>query len=84
MIYPTGEPIQIGDTVTLGGDQSAVVVGIIDEGQYADGYKAEDWTPLHHGVIVSTDFGDLRLDELDEDIALVARLISEYHLGQLG
>ncbi len=72
MNYPSGESVQIGDIVHLGGDQSGVVVGIIDDGEYADGYREEDWKYLGNGLIVSTGFGDLRLDEPDEDFELVA------------
>ena len=73
MIYFSGETVQLGDAVHLGGDQSGLVVGIIEEGKYADGYNEEDWRYLRAGLIVSTDFGDLRLDKPDEDLALVAR-----------
>jgi len=82
MIYPSGEAVQIGDTVSLGGHQSGVIVGIIEDGQYADGYKAEDWRYLSNGLIVSTDFGDLRLNEPDEDLALVARLTPRRRVGR--
>jgi hypothetical protein len=78
MIYPTGETIEIGDTVALGGDRRGVVVGIIDEGRYAAGYPANDWQYLHNGLVVSTDFGDLRLDQPDEDLTLVARVTGQY------
>lgn len=82
MNYPNGESVQIGDTVYLGGNQSGVVVGIIDDGEYADGYREEDWKYLGNGLIVSTDFGDLRLDEPDEDFELVARPEPRRRLGR--
>lgn len=81
MIYASGEAVQIGDTVHLGGNQSGVIVGIIDDGEYADGYREEDWEYLGNGLIVSTDFGDLRLDEPDEDLELVARPERKLRLG---
>ena len=81
MNYPNGEAVQIGDTVHLGGDQSGVVVGIIDDGEYAGGYREEDWKYLRTGLVVSTDFGDLRLDEPDEDFALAARPEQRLRLG---
>jgi hypothetical protein len=62
MNYPNGETIEIGDSVTLGGDHHGVVVGIIGEGRYATNYKENDWAYMRNGLIVSTDFGDLRLD----------------------
>ena len=80
MNYINGESIQIGDTVHLGGDQSGVVVGIIDDDAYADGYRAEDWEYLGNGLIVSTDFGDLRLDKPDEDFELVSRPKPEFKM----
>ena len=81
MNYPNGESVQIGDTVHLGADQSGVVVGIIDDGEYAAGYREEDWKYLGHGLIVSTDFGDLRLDEPDEDFELVSRPEPKLRIG---
>lgn len=81
MIYANGESVQIGDTVHLGGNQSGVIVGIINDGAYADGYKKKDWEYLGNGLIVSTDFGDLRLDEPDEDLELVARLEPKLRFG---
>ncbi len=82
MNYPNGESVQIGDTVHLGGDQSGVVVGIIDDGEYAEGYQEEDWNYLRNGLIISTDFGDLRLDKPDEDFELVARPEPRLRLGR--
>jgi len=81
MIYFNGEAVQIGDAVHLGGDQSGIVVGIIDEGKYADGYNEEDWRYLHSGLVVSTDFGDMRLDKPDEDLELVARSVPRFRFG---
>ncbi len=81
MIYANGESVQIGDTVHLGGNQSGVIVGIIDDGEYADGYREEDWKYLGNGLIVSTDFGDLRLDEPDEDLELIARPEPRLRIG---
>ena len=73
MIYADGKSVELGDEVHLGGDQEGVVVGIIDEGSYADGYRKEDWACLGCGLIVSTGFGDLRLDGPNKDLELVAR-----------
>ena len=68
MTYIDGTTVRIGDHVNLGGKQPGVIVGIITEGKYADGYKKEDWDYLGSGLIVNTDFGDLRLEEPDEDL----------------
>ena len=73
MTYADGQCVQLGDTVHIGGDQSGVIVAIIGDGAYASGYRQQDWQYLGSGIIVSTDFGDLRLDEPDEDLELVAR-----------
>ena len=73
MNYPSGEPVQIGDTVHLGGGRNGVVVGIINEAAYAPGYQSEDWIFLRTGLVVNTAFGDLRLDQPDEDFELVSR-----------
>jgi hypothetical protein len=81
MIYADGEPVQIGDAVRLGGGQNGIVVGIIEEGKYANGYRKEDWDYLSGGLIISTDFGDLRLNEPDEDLELLARPASNLRFG---
>ena len=82
MNYPNGESVQIGDTVYLGGDHRGLVVGIIDEGEYAEGYREEDWKYMGNGVIVNTEFGDFRLEEPDEDFELIARPEPRLRLGR--
>jgi hypothetical protein len=79
MNYRDGQAVQLGDKVRLGDDQSGVVVAVIEAGEYASGYRASDWQYLGNGLIVSTDFGDVRFDEPDEDMALVDRL--EYRVS---
>ena len=74
MNYADGRLIMVGDAVDLGDGQAGVVVGLIGDGEYADGYAAEDWGYLGHGILLSTGFGLLRLEAPDEDLELVARL----------
>jgi hypothetical protein len=73
MHYRNGDTVQLGDKVHLGNDEEGVVVGIIDESRYADGYSGADWEFLGHGLVVSTELGDLRLPEPDEDLELLSR-----------
>ena len=73
MMYASGDRVELGDTVDLGASQRGIVVGIIGDGRYADGYRREDWSYLTSGLLIATEFGDLRLDAPDEDLELIAR-----------
>ncbi len=73
MNYASGTPVLIGDEVDLGQGQIGHVVGLIEERQYRTGYTISDWDYLEKGILIKTPFGELRLDEPDEDLELVAR-----------
>jgi hypothetical protein len=73
MNYASGEPVRLGDDVDLGQGQFGQVVGIIQERRYRTGYNGADWEYLGKGILIKTPFGDLRVDEPDEDLELVAR-----------
>jgi hypothetical protein len=73
MNYASGAPVCIGDEVDLGQGQIGQVVGIIQERRYRLDYKSSDWDYLEKGILIKTTFGELRLEEPDEDLELVAR-----------
>ncbi|GBQ70733.1 hypothetical protein [Komagataeibacter xylinus] len=74
MKYQDGRKVRIGDKVNLGNNAKGVVIGLIGQHLYADGYNAEDWDYLKNGFLISTDFGLLRLEEPDEDMKLLRRM----------
>jgi hypothetical protein len=71
--YASGAAVRIGDEVDLGQGQIGQVVGIIQERRYRTDYKSADWDYLEKGILIKTTFGDVRLEEPDEDLELVAR-----------
>ncbi len=82
MNYSDGQSVQIGDKVSLGDNQSGVVVAAIEAGAYAAGYCPSDWQSLGNGLVVSTSFGDIRFTDPDEDMELVERLEYRVSHGQ--
>ncbi len=56
----------------LGQGRNGQVVGIIQERRYRTDYSASDWDYLEKGILIRTDFGDLTLEEPDEDLDLVS------------
>jgi hypothetical protein len=73
MNYVSGEPVRLGDDVDLGQGQLGQVVGVIQERRYRTDYNGADWDYLEKGILITTIFGDLRVDEPDEDLELVSR-----------
>jgi hypothetical protein len=73
MNYASGAPVRVGDDVDLGQGQLGQVVGIIQERRYRADYKSSDWDYLEKGILIRTSFGEVRLEEPDEDLELVAR-----------
>ena len=58
MNYPNGEPILVGDQVSLGAARGLVVCSI-DGASYSEAFPESDWGYLGRGVII--DFPDLGL-----------------------
>ena len=52
--YPSGEPIRVGDRVSVDGDLSGRVVAVIGH-EYAEAYPREEWEYLRYGVMVETE-----------------------------
>lgn len=74
MKYSSGEEVNIGDQVELGGGYAGTVVGIIDKNSFAHDYSAEEWTYLGTGLLIlANDSALLHYPELGEEILLIAR-----------
>lgn len=54
MKYRSGEEIQLGDCVSLGGGMTGSVVAILDTRSFLSGYSEEEWMYLGAGVLVSS------------------------------
>lgn len=58
MRYTTGEAVHLGDAVTIAGDASGVVVGIVEGRKFRPDFVPEEWTYLQSGILVlSTELG---------------------------
>lgn len=75
MRYTDGNEAMLGDTLAIDGKYRGVVVGVIEQGQYTEGFPAEQWHYLEKGILVDTDFGGLvhYPDAKNEELSLVAR-----------
>jgi len=70
MRYHDGQPIHVGDVVTIDVRHQGTVVACIEDGTYLQPHTNEQWTHLRQGVLIDTSFGGL-LHYPDED-ALVS------------
>jgi hypothetical protein len=50
--YVSGEPIQVGDRVRIDSTSVGRVVGVIETGEYSNGYNKEHWDHYQNGVLV--------------------------------
>jgi hypothetical protein len=74
MKYSTGEEMQLGDIVQVGGNDTGAVVGIIEAGEFSKGYLAEEWAYLNKGALVLTQgAGLIHYPEPDDEIKLIER-----------
>lgn len=74
MKYPSGEDIQIGDHVKIGGQDEGVVVAIPGAGIYSKGYTASEWSYLESGTLVSSDkAGLIHYPDHDDQFELISR-----------
>lgn len=72
--YSSGEDIQIGDHVKIGGQDEGVVVAIPGAGNYSEGYTASDWSYLKSGVLVNSDnAGLIHYPDQDDQFELISR-----------
>jgi len=59
MRYHDGQPVHVGDVVTIDVRHQGTVVGCIEEGIYLHPHSKEQWTHLREGVLIDTSFGGL-------------------------
>ena len=57
MRYHDGEPIHVGDVVTIDVRHEGIVVACIEDGIFLHPHTQEQWTHLHDGVLIDTVFG---------------------------
>jgi hypothetical protein len=74
MNYSDGQPVMIGDAVTLGEGVTGTVVCTIDDKRGAPGFPIADWEYLGRGIMVeSPQLGLVHVDAPDSDLVLVTR-----------
>lgn len=59
MRYHDGQPLHVGDVVTIDVRHEGTVVGCIEDGTYLHPHTQEQWTYLREGVLIDTSFGGL-------------------------
>ena len=59
MRYHDGQPIHVGDVVTIDVRHEGMVVACIADGIYLHPHTKEQWTHLREGVLIDTSFGGL-------------------------
>jgi len=59
MRYHDGEPIHVGDVVTIDIRHQGTVVACIEDGVYLHPHTKDQWTHLRQGVLIDTSFGGL-------------------------
>jgi hypothetical protein len=54
MRYHDGQPIHVGDVVTIDLRHEGTVVGLIEDGMYLHPHSQQQWTHLRHGVLIDS------------------------------
>jgi hypothetical protein len=57
MRYHDGQPIHVGDAVTIDVRHEGTVVACIEDGIFLHPHTKEQWTHLHDGVLIDTSLG---------------------------
>ena len=74
MKYFSGQDVKLGDRVRLDNDGGGVVVGIIQSGEYLDGFSADTLGYLKFGALIRFPmFGVIHYETPDEDVELLGR-----------
>ena len=72
--YSSGDEIRVGDQVDHPGPATGVVVFVLERGEFAPGFPAEEWSYLESGFMVQDPDGTLIFyPEPDACITLRAR-----------
>jgi hypothetical protein len=59
MRYQDGQPVHVGDVVTIDVRHEGTVVACIEDGIYLHPHTKAQWTHLLQGVLIDTTFGGL-------------------------
>ena len=59
MRYHDGQPINVGDVVTIDVRHEGLVVACIEDGIFLHPHTKEQWTHLREGVLIDTSFAGL-------------------------
>ena len=54
--YGSGEPVHLGDTVSISSGALGTVVFVVETSEYSDGFPRDEWQYLQTGFMV--EFGD--------------------------
>lgn len=76
MKYSNGEAVLLGDKVDLGGGMAGIIVAVIDDGKFSNGYPASEWSYLAIGALVESPEGGLiHYTDSEHDFMLVERSV---------
>ena len=75
MKYMDGNEAMVGDKVAIDEKYGGTVVAVLDRGEFAPDYPAEQWSCLEEGVLIDTNFAGLvhYKDFGREEVSLLAR-----------
>lgn len=75
MKYPTGELIELGDSIELSFDMTGVIVGIIEESKFSNQYPKVEWDYLDSGLLILSDqAGLIHYPDITEDMKLIKKV----------
>lgn len=75
MKYPTGELIELSDSIELSFDMTGVIVGIIEESKFSNQYPKEEWDYLDSGLLILSDqAGLIHYPDITEDMKLIKKV----------
>ncbi len=74
MNYPSGEKIEVGDTVKLWDGCIGVVVCSIEDSEFSDIFTKDNWAYLKEGILIKSDAaGLIHYTEPEETFLLIKR-----------
>jgi hypothetical protein len=74
MKYDNGSEVRLGDLVDIGKGEIGVVIAIIDDRLFSEGYSSDNWPVFQSGVMIETvQSGPVHYDFPDEDTILLKR-----------
>lgn len=74
MKYSDGEQVKLNDRVKLGGDESGIVVCIIEDDKYTDNFSKAQWGYLKEGMLVKfQNYGLIHFIKIEKGLQLIQR-----------